>query len=143
VDHEDGTLSPARLELANLLSEPRAYEAIVEAMPSCPAKVILQALGYAYGLYPPRAARTRPPERDITLVLHVEAAPAIGLTFDGSEPLLVARARLAITDQASVLDADSFASAVECAAGALLNYWMQRDAWPPDVRPAEGGSGSV
>ena len=143
MDHEDGTLSPAGLELANLLSEPRAYEAIVEAMPSCPAKVILQALGYAYGLYPPRAARTRPPERDLTLVLYVEAAPAIGLTFDGSEPFLVARARLAITDQASVLDADSFASAVEFAAGALLNYWMQIDVWPPDVRPAEGGSGSA
>jgi hypothetical protein len=136
VDHDDGMISPAGMELANLLSEPRAYEAIVEAMPYCPAKVILQALGYAYGLYPARAAPIRPPGRDITLVLHVEAAPAIDLTFDGSEPFLVTRARLAITDQAPVLDPDSFASAVELAAGALLNYWMQRDAWPPDVRPA-------
>jgi hypothetical protein len=57
------------MELANLLSEPRTYEAIVEAMPSCPAKVILQALGYAYGLYPTRAARTRTLGRDITLVV--------------------------------------------------------------------------
>jgi hypothetical protein len=48
VDHEDSTISPAGMELANLLNEPRAYEAIVEAMPSCPARVILQALGYAY-----------------------------------------------------------------------------------------------
>jgi hypothetical protein len=137
VDHEDGTISPAKMELANLLSEPRAYEAIVEAMPSCPAKVILQALGYAYGLYPARAARTRPPRRDITLVLHVGAAPTIDLTFDRSAPFHVARARLAITDQAPVLDPDSVAPAVELAADALLNYWMQRDAWPPDVRPAD------
>jgi hypothetical protein len=76
----------------------------------------------------------------ITLVLHVEPAPTIDLTFDGSEPFLVARARPAITDQAPVLDPDNFASAVELAAGALLKDWMQRDAWPPDVRPAEGGS---
>ena len=69
MDHEDDTISPARMELANLLSEPRAYEANVQAMPSCPAKVILQALGYAYGLYPTHAARTRPPGRDITLVV--------------------------------------------------------------------------
>ena len=131
------------MELANVLSESRAYEAIVEAMPSCPAKVILQALGYAYGLYPARAAPTRPPGRDITLVLHVEATPTIGLTFDGSEPFLGARARLAGTDQAPVLDPHTFASVVERAANALLNYWMQRDAWPPDVRPAEGGSGSA
>ena len=62
--------------------------------------------------------------------------PLSTFTFDGSEPFLVTRARLAITDQAPVLDPDSFASAVELAAGALLNYWMQRDAWPPDVRPA-------
>jgi hypothetical protein len=137
VDHEDGTISPAKMELANRLSEPRAYEAIVEAMPYCPAKVILQALGYAYGLYPTRAARTRPPRRDITLVFHVGVAPAFDLTFDSSEPFLATRARLAITDQAPVLDPDSFASAVELAAGALLNYWMQRDAWPPDVRPAD------
>jgi hypothetical protein len=136
VDHDDGMISPAGMELANLLSEPPAYEAIVEAMPYCPAKVILQALGYAYGLYPTRAAPTRPPGRDITLVLHVEAAPTIDLSFDGSEPFLVARARLASTDQAPPLDPDSFASAVEFAANALLNYWMQRDAWPPDVRPA-------
>ena len=139
MDHDDGMISPTGMELANLLSEPRTYEAIVEAMPSCPAKVILQALGYAYGLYPARAAPTRPPGRDITLVLHVEAAPAIDLTFDGSEPFLVARARLTITDQAP--DPDNLASAVELAAGALLNYWMQRDAWPPDVRPAEAGPG--
>jgi hypothetical protein len=86
VDHEDGTISPAGMELANLLSEPRAYEAIVEAMPHCPAKALLRALGYAYGLYPARAARTRPPGQDSTLVLHVEAAPTIDLTFDGSEP---------------------------------------------------------
>jgi hypothetical protein len=131
-------ISPTGTELANLLSEPRTYEAIVEAMPYsyCPSKVILQALGYANGLYPARAAPTRLPGRDITLVLHVKAAPTIDLTFDGSESFLVARARLAITDQASVLDPDSVASAVELAAGALLNYWMQRDAWPPDVRPA-------
>ena len=141
MDHEDGTISPARLELVNLLSEPHAYAAIVDAMPSCPAKVILQALGYVHDLYPTPAARTRPPGRDITLVLHVEGTPAIGLTFDGSEPFLVARARLAITDQTPMLDPDSFASAVELAAGALLNYWMQRDAWPPDVRPAEAGPG--
>ena len=139
MDHEDGTISPARLELVNLLSEPHAYAAIVDAMPSCPAKVILQALGYVYDLYPTPAARTRPPGRDITLVLHVEGTPAIGLTFDGSEPFFVARARLAITDQAP--DPDSFASAIELAASALLNYWMQRDAWPPDVRPAEAGPG--
>jgi hypothetical protein len=125
------------MELANLLSERRAYEAIVEAMPYCPAKVILRALGYAYGLYPTRAARTRPPRRDVTLVLHVGAAPTIDLTFDSSEPFLATRARLAITDQAPMLDPDSFASAVDLAAGALLNYWMQRDAWPPDVRPAD------
>jgi hypothetical protein len=137
VDHEDGTISPARIELANLLNEPRAYEAIVEAMPSCPAKVVLQALGYAYGLYPPRAARARPPGRDITLVLHVEAAPTISRTFDPSEPFLVARARITITDQAPLLDPDNVASAVDLAAGALLNYWMQRDVWPPDVRPVE------
>jgi hypothetical protein len=143
VDHEDGTISPARMELATLLNEPRAYEAIVEAMPSCPAKVILQALGYAYGLYPPRAARAQSPGRDITLVLHVEAAPTISLTFDGSEPFLVARARIAITDQAAALEPDNVASAVELAAGALLNYWMQRDAWPTDIRPAEGGPGSA
>ena len=143
MDHEDGTISPARMELANIPSEPRAYEAIVEAMPSCPAKVILQALGYAYGLYPARAAPTRPPGRDITLVLHVGAAPTIDLTFDSSEPFLATRARLAITDQAPMLDPDSFASAVERATGALLNYWMQRDAWPPDAQPAEGGSGSA
>ncbi|HKO23783.1 MAG TPA: hypothetical protein VJY65_03475 [Chloroflexota bacterium] len=86
MDHEDGTISPAGMELASLLSEPRAYEAIVEAMPYCPAKVLLRALGHAYGLYPARAARTRPPGRDSTVVLHVEAAPTIDLTFDGSEP---------------------------------------------------------
>ena len=136
MDHDDGMISPAGRELANLLSEPRTYEAIVEAMPYCPAKVILQALGYAYGLDPAHAAPTRPLGRDITLVLHVEAAPTIDLTFDGREPFLVTRVRLAITDQAPVLDPDSVASAVELAAGALLNYWMQRGTWPPDVRPA-------
>jgi hypothetical protein len=72
-----------------------------------------------------------------TLVLHVGAAPTIDLTFDGSEPFLVATARLAITVQAPVLDADRFTSAVELAASALLNYWMQRDAGPPDVRSAD------
>jgi hypothetical protein len=81
VDYEDGTSSLAGMEFADLLSEPRAYEAIVEAMPHCPAKVLLQALGYAYGLYPARAARTRLPGRDATLVLHVEAAPTTDLTF--------------------------------------------------------------
>src|SRR5436305_1655396 len=54
-------ISPAVMELANLLSEPRAYEAIVDAMPYCPATFILHALGYGYGLYSARAAPTRPP----------------------------------------------------------------------------------
>jgi hypothetical protein len=100
-------------------------------------------LGHAYGLYATRAALTRPPERDLTLVLHVEAAPTIRLTLDRSEPFLVARAGIAITDQAPVLDSDNVASAVDLAAGALLNYWMQRDAWPPEVWPAEEGSGNA
>jgi hypothetical protein len=109
VDYEDGTISPARTELANLLSETHAYEAIVDAMPSCPARVILQALGYVHGLYPTRAARTRPPGREVTLVLHVEGATAIDLTFDGSDPFVAARATLTSGDHAPVVHPDSFA----------------------------------
>ena len=124
-------------ELVNLLCEPHAYERVVDALPSCPAKVILQGLGYVHDLYPIRAAPARPPGREITLVLHVEGAPAIHLTFDASEPFVAAKAKLAIHDQVPVVDADSFAQAVEIAAGALLSYWMQRSAWPPEVRPAE------
>jgi hypothetical protein len=137
VDVEDGAISPARMELANLLSEPDAYECVVDALPSCPAKVILQVLGAGYHRYPRRAQPPRPPGREVTLVLHVEGAPAIRLTFDGSHPFVAVRARLSLHDQAPVANPDSFASAVEIAAGVLLNYWMQRSAWPPDVRPAE------
>jgi hypothetical protein len=80
------------------------------------------------------------PGRDITLVLHVEGAPVISLTFDRSEPFVAAKAKLTIGDRASVVDPDRFASALEVAVGALPDYWMQRSAWPPDVRPAEDGS---
>ena len=109
MDHEDGTISPARMELANLLSESHAYEAIVDAMPSCPARVILQALGYVHGLYPTRAARTRRPGGEVTLVLNVEGATAIDLTFDGSDPFVAARATLTIGDHAPVVHPNSFA----------------------------------
>jgi hypothetical protein len=108
MDQEDGMISPATTEVANLLSEPHAYEAIVDAMPSCPARVILQALGYVHGLYPTRAARTRPPGREVTRVLHVEGATAIDLTVDGSDPFVAARATLTIGDQAPVVHPDSF-----------------------------------
>jgi hypothetical protein len=109
MDHEDGTISPARAEGANLLSGPHAYEALVDTMPSCPARVILQALGYVHGLYPTRAARTRPPGREVTLVLHVEGATAIDLTVDGSDPFVAARATLTNGDQAPVVHPDSVA----------------------------------
>jgi hypothetical protein len=85
--NENGAIPPARMELVSPLSDPHAYEHVVDALPDCPAKRILQALGSFHHLYPRRA---QPPQRP--------------------------------------------------AAGALLSYWMQRRAWPPEVRPAEGGA---
>jgi hypothetical protein len=137
VDSEDGTISPARMELVTLLSEPDAYEAIVDALPRCPAKLLLQLLGLLHRFYPSRPEPFLQAGPDITLTLHVTGAPAITLIFDASDPFRAERVTLTIAQQASGVDRDTFAAAVERAAGALLTYWMQRLARPPDVQPAE------
>ena len=135
---DDAPISPAKLELVNLLSNPAAYPAVVDSMPPCPQKTMLQALGYVHRLYPSRPQWALPQGREVMLVLHVEGAPAIGLTFDRQEPYSPGQTRVTIYEQPAALDPDSFASAVEVAGGVLLNYWMQRGAWPAEVRPADG-----
>jgi hypothetical protein len=137
VDSEDGAIPPARMELGALLSQPDAYEAIVDALPRCPAKLLLQRLGLLHRLSPSRPEPLLPAGPDITLTLHVTGAPAITLVFDARDPFRAEGVTLTIAQQASVVNRDTFAAAVERAAGALLTYWMQRLAWPPDVRPAD------
>ena len=138
---DDAAISPATLELVNLLSDPGSYPAVVDAMPPCPQKTFLQALGYVHRLYPrldpSRPQWALPQGREVVLVLHVEGAPAIGLTFDRQEPYSPRQTKVTIYEQPAAADPDSFASAVELAAGMLLNYWMQRRAWPAEVRPAD------
>jgi hypothetical protein len=87
--------------------------------------------------YPTRPQCRCPRGREITLTLHVEDAPAITLMFDAGDPYDAERTKVAIDEQSAIVDPDSFADAVERAAGALLCYWIQRSAWPPDIRPAE------
>jgi hypothetical protein len=84
VDSEDGTIPPAQMELGALLRDPDAYEAIVDALPRCPAKLLLQRLGLLHRLYPSRPEPLLAAGPDITLTLHVTGAPAITLVFDAA-----------------------------------------------------------
>jgi hypothetical protein len=137
-------LAPLKKELLDLLTNPHCYEALVDALPSCPIKAVLQLWGYGHKLYPTPPPPRLPSGHTITVTLDVEGAPFIRLTFDATEPFDVDKVlHLTIDDEAPGAPPISFAAAVELAAGALLTYWMTRSVWPPDVRPTEEGSGSA
>jgi hypothetical protein len=136
-DAYDG-LSSVEKALVDLLSDPHAYEDVVDALPSSPVKAVLQLLGRGHDLYSTLAPPHLPMGHTISLVLDVEGAPRVRLTFDATDPFDVDRVHLTIADEAPGTHSISFAAAVELAAGALLTYWTCKRAWPPDVRPAEG-----
>jgi hypothetical protein len=77
------------------------------------------------------------PRHSLMLTIKLEGMPAIHLAYDRARRC--AEAAVTIMDQAGVAEPWDFADVLRQATWFLINYWVEEELWPAELRSPSAG----